>query len=266
MRLSLCFRRQWNIKSSVIDSFASFILLSFMKISSTSAYFLTAINARNEHGVWQGYYLFIDPSIIYFSKSHLPYAIAVIVICVIWVAFTIFLLLYPMMWFQSLLNKLKLNSLTLHTFMQCFQGHYRDRTDGGMECRYFSALYPLLQFSCFFVFNSSRDVLASPAFIVLLLIVIVLISSCAPYRHPFQHYNKIDVFLIASLGVLCACEIMLLLNFSITSPRPNILSFVNILTTIAGHVPLAYFVVIISLAFIKKWRFTLNSLRFREMS
>ena len=237
-----------------------------MKISSTSAYFLTATYVRDVHGGWQGYYLFINPSIIYFNKSHLPYAITVIIICVIWGAFIIFLLLYPMMWFQRLLNKLKLNSLTLHTFMQCFQGHYRDRTDGGMECRYFSALYPLLQFSCFFVFYSSREVFTSPAFIVLLLTVIVLIASCTPYRHPFQHYNKIDVFLVASLVALCACEIMLLLNFSITSPRPNILSFINILTAIAGHVPFAYFVAIISLAFIKKWRFKLNLLRFREMS
>ena len=264
VRLSLCFRRQWDVKSSVIDSFASFILLSFMKISSTSAYFLTATSARDVHGGWQGYYVFIDPSIIYFSKSHLPYAITVIVICVIWGSFTIFLLLYPMLWFQRLLNKLKLNSLTLHTFMQCFQGHYRDRTDGGMECRYFSALYPLLQFSCFLVFFSGNDV-TSPVFIALLLIVIVLISSCTPYRHPFQHYNKIDVFLIASLLGVCVSQIQFLQHFSITSQRRKTIYFVNIFTAIAGHVPLAYFVVVISIAFIK-WRFKLNLLRFREMS
>ena len=266
VRLSLCFRRQWDVKSSVINSFASFILLSFMKISSTSAYFLTATYVRDVHGIWHGYYVFIDPSIKYFSKSHWPYAITAIVICVIWVAFAIFLLLYPMMWFQRLLNKLKLNSLTLHTFMQCFQGHYRDRTDGGMECRYFSALYPLLQFSCFFVFYSSREVFTSPAFIVLLLTVIVLISSCTPYRHPFQHYNKIDVFLVASLLAMCVSEIQFLLYFSITSPRRRTIYFVKIFTAIAGHVPLAYFVVIIILAFIKKWRFKLDLLRYREMS
>ena len=265
VRLSHCFKRQWDIRSSVIDSFASFVLLSFMKTASTSLYFLFITEIRDVHGGWMGYYLFTDPSLKYFSRTHLPYAITGIVIFLIWGLFTVILLLYPMMLFQSLLNKLRLNSPTLRVFMQCFQGHYRDRTDGGFECRYFSALYPLLRFSCLFILGSNHGSLASPALLIVLLIVIVLISSCTPYRHPFQHYNKIDVFLIASLGVLCASEILFLLDFNVSLPHKKSVYAVYVLTALVAHVPLVYFLAII-FSLIKKWLFKLRSHGFQELS
>ena len=264
VRLSLCFKRQWDIKSSVIDSFASFVLLSFMKVLSTSLYFLTITELRDVHGAWQGYYLFTDPSFKYFSRAHLPYAISAVVFVLIWVLFTVLLLLYPMVWFQRFLNLLRLNSPTLRVFMQCFQGHYRDRTDGGMECRYFSALYPLLRICCFLIFGSTRELMGSPILIILLFIVIVIISSCVPYRHPFQHYNKIDVFLVASFGAMCASEITFLLSVNVTKPRHNSLYIANAITVVVAHVPLLYFIVTI-FSLVKRWPLKLRSLGFQEL-
>ena len=58
---------------------------------------------------------------------------------------TLLQLLYPMLWFQRLLNRLRLNSPGLRLCMESFQGYYRDRTDGGWDCRYFSTAYPTIR-------------------------------------------------------------------------------------------------------------------------
>ena len=247
--LSLCFRRQWNIKHSLIDSFASFIILSCMKFLSTSAIFLTYTETRNVLGGWMGTYLFIDPSIKYFGRDHLPYAITAVITTATWILFSFILILYPMMWFQKLLNKLRLNSPTLHIMMQCFHGHYRDRTDGGRERRYFSAVYLLLRVSCFVTFSSTHELIASPIFVIILIITGLIIGLSKPYRYP---YNKIDLFLILSLGILCASELILFVRYDVTGPRKRTIYFINLLTAILAHVPLAYFVILV-FVYVKKW-------------
>ena len=76
------------------------------------------------------------------GPDHRPYALLAILV-VVGVLFPLVLLfLYPMQWFQKCLNRCGLNSPDLQMFMQCFQGYYRDRTDGGRECKYFVAVYP----------------------------------------------------------------------------------------------------------------------------
>ena len=56
-QFSARFRRQWNIKHSVIDGFASFILLSYTKILYTSAKLLISTNVYDIHGHWKGKYI-----------------------------------------------------------------------------------------------------------------------------------------------------------------------------------------------------------------
>ena len=54
----------------------------------------------------------------------------------------ILLFVYPFYWFQQLL---RFNFLTLHIFMDVFQGSYKDGTNGTRDYRYFSALFLFLQ-------------------------------------------------------------------------------------------------------------------------
>ena len=69
------FRSTWNVRTSVIDSFTSIYLLSYFKVLSVSMDLLipTRIYKLNSDTVMYGlYYL---PSVSYFGKRHLPYAI-----------------------------------------------------------------------------------------------------------------------------------------------------------------------------------------------
>ena len=77
----LIFRNSWNISTSVIDSFSSFFLLSYVKVLSVTADILIPTNvhelgAPKSQSTLRLYY---SPTIHYFGNDHLPYAIIAII-------------------------------------------------------------------------------------------------------------------------------------------------------------------------------------------
>ena len=132
-------RQQWNAKHSIIDAFATFILLSYIKFISVSADLLIPTRLYDIHGSRIGYFMFYDATVEFMSSQHMPFFIIALMVCFTTISFPLLLFFYPMNWFQAVLNKCGLNSPGLRMFMECFQGYYRDRSDGGWECRYFSA-------------------------------------------------------------------------------------------------------------------------------
>ena len=136
-------RQSWNIRHSIIDAFATFLLLSYIKLLNTSFALLTYAGIHDDRGSLVGYFLYYDATMKFLGPQHRPFAILAILVLLVGILFPLLLLLlYPMQWFQKCLNKCHLNSPGLQIFMECFQGYYRDRTDGGWECRYFAAVYP----------------------------------------------------------------------------------------------------------------------------
>ena len=101
-----------------------------------------------------------------------------------------------MQWFQKCLNKCHLNSPGLQIFMECFQGYYRDRTDGGWECRYFAAVYPAFRIATYVSYSITLGHTFSVAYILLCLIVLVIILLVQPYKKPYALYNKLDAVMI----------------------------------------------------------------------
>ena len=156
-------RQHWNVRRSIIDAFAMFLLLSYIKILNTSFDLLVPTNIFDVHGQWVGYFLYYDVTIEYMGPQHKLYASLAIIILLVGILFPlVLLLLYPMQWFQKCLNKCHLNSPGLQIFMQCFQGYYRDRTDGGRECRYFAALYPAFRMLGFSIYAITRSSIFFP--------------------------------------------------------------------------------------------------------
>lgn len=247
-QFSARFRRQWYIKHSVIDAFASFIMLSYMKILYTSSDLLVSTNVYDVYGVWKGYYLFIDPSIAYFSAEHLPYAICAVILSIVIVILPlVLLLLYPMMCFQKCLNKLGINSPTLRQFVQCFQGYYRDRSDGGRECRYYAAMYPSVRIVLIPALSLTLNSLIFPLIIFVILAVALVLAFFQPYRHPFAHYNKIDLFFLFMIAAYCLFLIMTLLDYE---KQVNVIA-VCIFLVILYFLPLFY-LFILFIGFVKK--------------
>ena len=102
-------RRKWNIRTTVIDAYATFFLLSFMKVLNTTVDILTpatATDLTSGNTTWVVYY---DGTVDYFGTEHLPYAVLAIVLCtVLTIAPALLLTLYPFRWFQRLLSCLHL--------------------------------------------------------------------------------------------------------------------------------------------------------------
>ena len=144
-RCCVRFTRIMDIQSSIIKAFATFLLLSYVKLLNTTLDILLPVKlyhydinpSKDSHG----WYVYYDASYQYFSKDHLPYAIMSIVIFLVFcLSPLILLVLYPMSCFQR--HCYGANNHALHTFVDAFQGHYKDGTEPGTrDCRWFAAIY-----------------------------------------------------------------------------------------------------------------------------
>ena len=86
------FKRQWNLKTSIISTFATFILLSNEKLLSVSFDLLAPTTAYNVKGERVGVYLYYDPSVEYMGKDHRPFAIMAIIILIVTVLLPLILI------------------------------------------------------------------------------------------------------------------------------------------------------------------------------
>ena len=207
-RFFIYFRKQWNIKTSIVEVFATFLFLSNVKFLSVSFDLLAPTEVRNINGSLLGIFLWYDASIAYFGKEHLPYGILALLLSLIFVIFPIVLLIvYPMQYFQRCLGHCGLRCHALNTFMDAFQGCYKDGTNGTRDCRYFAALYLIIRIIFFFVLALTLDVLFYAVCLFMLIVFAMLIAIIQPYKAEFAIYNIVDTVFVLILA-LWYCTVM----------------------------------------------------------
>jgi hypothetical protein len=111
-------KRKWNIRTSLVDVFASFIYLSSTRLLFTSMNFLVPTHIFSYQYESDGHmqltikhHLLIVPSEGFFSKGHLPFAVLSIILSFMFFFLPMILLfVYPFSWFQRILNNISLNS------------------------------------------------------------------------------------------------------------------------------------------------------------
>ena len=99
------FQNRINLRTSLVDTFATLLLLSYVKIGCGTFYVLTPTRLWSPDGfyVWVVY---LDPSLKYFGLSHAGYAIVTLLLSfTILIAPVIILLLYPCLRFQRCPNR-----------------------------------------------------------------------------------------------------------------------------------------------------------------
>ena len=141
----------------MVEVFASFIYLSCSRLLLASLYILipcTMCTYNPQSDVLtKRYFVMNSPTVEYFGSQHLPFALLAIVLSTMFLKLPMFVLfLYPFSWFQNILNKLGCNYIVLHTFMDVFQGGYKDGISGKRDYWYFSGfvlLFPLLIYLTF---------------------------------------------------------------------------------------------------------------------
>ena len=191
-------RNTWNIRTSLIEIFATFILFSYVKILGVSVQILAFTATYDVAGNrLQHYYTMYDGTMKYFGSAHLPYAMLAIAISSVFVVLPFLLLaVYPCRCFHKCLNCCGLKSQMLCVFMDAFQGSYRIQPH---DLRYFSAFYPLLRILMLVQFQifSSRSILYTSG--ILSFASAVIVAMFQPYK--VMVHNTIDSILLTLMGI-----------------------------------------------------------------
>ena len=195
------FRRQWDIKTSLIDSFATFLLLSYVKFLSVSVDLLVPTTVYNIHGEQlPKMYLYYDGSTEFFGREHLPFGIMALLVFLVFNLFpTMLLCLYPCECFQRCLNKLGLRCDKLHILMDSFQGCYKDGTNGTRDCRCFAGLYLWLRIVLTALYALTRTDFYYPLATVAVAVFGISLILFRPYKSAA--HNAIGSFLIFYLVI-----------------------------------------------------------------
>ena len=196
--LFIRFRRQWNIRSSLVDAFATFLLLSYVKILSVSVDLLMPVLVYDQNGHRQPQlYLFNQGDVAFFGSHHLLYASLALFFLLIFTLLPMLLLfLYPRSCFQVCLNRTGFRCQCLHIFMDTFQGHYKDGTNGTCDLRFFSGLYLLLRIAVCASTMLTYQISSYAYTTSLLVVAAVSVALARPYK--YNYYNIIDTSLLSA--------------------------------------------------------------------
>ena len=204
IRCFSCIRRQWDMQNTLVDAFATFLLLSYVKFTSVSLDLLMPSPVWDTNGKQQWPMLYYNGTMEYFGRDHLPFAVLAITVLLLFTLFPILLLcLYPCRWFQQLLNRCHLQRQALNTFIDAFQGSFKNGTDGSRDCRYFSAVFLMTRVLAYVLLGVSMIMLSNSGLIALLLSVVLMLCLFKPYTNSI--YTTIDIIFFTVLTILISC-------------------------------------------------------------
>ena len=200
-RCFACFRRKWDPRSSNITAFSTLISLTLMKIWHSTILLLLP-NDTNSHDRFSS--LYIDPYITdlrYFYPVALLLALATLVPILI-------LCLYP--------TKLcKVFCCCQHRpelfryFVETFQGHYKDGTNGTRDYRAVSSIVFILRISVAIAFHNRHSISNNPAhssslvMVYILLIVSLFYSIAQPCKKKYVNDLESIQYGFTGLSFLC---------------------------------------------------------------
>ena len=236
------FRRKWNVRASIVDAFAAFLLLSYMKLLSVSGALLFPRPVYDKHYRRTGLYLYYDSTIRYMNEEHLPYALVAIAVLLIFVfAPLLLLILYPMRCFQRCLSHCRVRWHALHIFVDAFQGCYKDGTDGTRDCRYFAAMYLLVRIIMMIILLSSESIVVFFWEGITVFVFSLIVIVARPYKHQYSAYNTVN----SVLTLLLAFWLLTSYAIAATNTATSVNYFMKKVTfiglsTLIGLIPLVY--------------------------
>ena len=239
------FRKQWNIRSSLVNALATFITLSYIKILNVSFVLLIPSHVYNMEG--QGInkvYLYYDGSVEMASREYLPYLLlATFMLLVFNVLPCVLLTIYPFRCFQKILNHCSLNPnhrLALQALMDAFQGCFKDTPH---DYRHFAALYIALRFINPLLFIVLGYGLFLPIASLFLVTTLMLVIKFQPYKS--KRSNLVDTVLLFSLVSLHLATLMYVIVYSQRLQQQFPCWLINMILIILGVIPPSYVVLLV---------------------
>ena len=247
------FRASWDIRTSIIDAFTTFYLLSYMKILSVTFDLLVPTKIYQLGSNVSTYGLYYSPNVIYFGAEHLPYAIMALVILSVFVTIpTLILFLYPFKFFQECLSILPFRWHFLHAFVDSFQGCYKDGTEPGtFDCRWFLAIFLLCRTLLFIAFGLTLSIMYCIYGIIILVVLLIAMINIQPFKKiVIKNPTNDSTFL-----VLFSIVHVVIAGRSLASIHNTYYMILMPLLLATAFVPLLYIVFLIGSWLISRTRF-----------
>ena len=192
-RFFIGFRKTWNLKGSVVNAFATFLLLSSSKFVVVSRDLLYGINPSNICGeklLQKGYVSHYDTSMELFRSHHLTFAIPALLISIVFVIFpTTIFLFYQNKYFQKCLGCMRLRLTLLHELARISQSCYKDGTAGTWDCRWFAGILMCLRIYMLLILRTDT------LWVIIGLVVCTLtISIFRPYKREVHNRANMLIF------------------------------------------------------------------------
>ena len=206
----LCYRETWNIRTSLVETFATFVLLSSVLVMRTSLDLLSWRTTYDIAGNRVGTVVSMSANVEYFGPQHLPYALLAIGTGSVFVILILLLIAYPCHCFQRCLNTCGLRLLPFHMLMDAFQGSYRLEP---RDLRYFSAFYLLLRL----LMLAHVELFLSPQSFYISGILSLAAAAIVVVSQPYKVniHNTVDSVLLLLMGVyFISCSEAYLLGVS----------------------------------------------------
>ena len=247
-------RESMDIRTSIIDSFATFFLLSYVKVLSVTSDLLIPTRIYKLGSNISTFGVYYSLAVVFFGEEHLPYAILALFILTIFVCVpTITLVLYPFQFFQKFLSLFPFHWHYLHAFVDSFQGCYKDGTEPGTyDCRWFSVLPLLLRLTIVIIFASILSMMFFVYAVITLTVLLLVIINVQPFKKSAVRYPSTDPTFLILLSLIFVTN----MGRDVTS-RENLFFHYSIMTILVLSVviPITYIAFFITLWLIRrvKW-------------
>ena len=265
-----------GLHQSITGGIAVFILVSYTKFALVSFRFLAYFPLYNPAGDVEEIVFYYDGSVL-FPEEGMQYIIVAIFFLCTFVLIPPILLLYPsLLTFleRASRNRLKLGrfypGIKMQAFFDEFHGCYRNGSEQGIDCRWFSSFYFCLRISLFTTYTQSNYWHVQYMIqLLMFLVVAMMFAFIRPYRNDW--INNLDTVMFLNLAAITAIS-----QYELQQARQG-LEFDSLafsLQIILVAAPLLYLVGYICLKMMKtlckkhkpNWSFNDNSLRKKDAS
>ena len=198
-------KRDWDFEGSVVKAFATFFMMSYLKILNVTTDLLVCSEKYTlplgEQKYQVKYVLYYDASVEYLKGDHLYYGTVAILIGVLVVILPlVFIVIYSMRCFQKCLNAVHINRQSMDILINCYQGYYKDGTNGTRDFRFFSVIFFSLQIVIMGLFSVSKSTYSFLIAAVIIILYMFILLAVQPYKNQFKSYAVIDAYMLLTLS------------------------------------------------------------------
>ena len=229
-------RRNWSATDSIIHAYATLLFLSFATLNDNAFQLLESTNIYNSTGKVYTSVLRNRPSLHVYSHEYVPYLVIVLTLMFfLGVCPTLLLCIYSIKIFRRKMNDCcsQRIQIALNTFVETFQGTFKDGLNGNRDYRVLPALFVIIVMIST-ILGSFGNVFVVSLFLVLLVLSSFIIAYARPCKSFLTNLSlSFHMMWMALIGVI--------LGYLVDS---TILSTSTLAMLFAGTIPVPHVIVI----------------------